>query len=696
VIFHISSIMHRFGLIFVCLVSTGYARRSQVTRHDEQSRDPHPLKELARALLSGMTPRAGWQAARHGGVTGRQSMHYSKPPLPRSGAVRAEEITEIFFDDDDDHQDKKKKPLMNNLLGRLGLGKNGKDHGGKHGNHLGGGKWGGSEIIGAPEDMKKILEGLGIGGHGQGGMIVVRSGDEEEVVDDEGPEAGGSGNEPGGGRKEEKSAATVESIQNFDLRPKEIVEYLDRYVIRQDNAKKVLAVAICDHYNHVRRYLSSPEASQPINYAKPNILLAGPTGVGKTYLMKSIARLIGVPFVKGDATKFSETGIVGKDAEDLVHDLVDAAGGNTTVAQFGIIYIDEIDKIATGGGGSSANFHGDFNKRGVQNNFLKLLEDTDVPLERETGLRLGGLLGGLGGAQRPSTINTRNILFIFSGAFTGLDAEIKRRKEHKSFGFAAADSTPNAGDSSSESKAPAKTGSYLSHAETSDFVSAGLEPEFVGRVPVRVALDALDADDLKEILTNAEGSVLGQFVRDFEGYSINMTASDAALTEVAKLAAKEGTGARGLVTVLERTLREHKYELPSSSIRGFELDNSTVVSPADGLKALLSSQTTEDTLNVKLDDLKRWERKLNKKIEPVHMRFQDEAIDYMIGLSLESGESPYSIANRKFEKIPETVHRIHELDDNIEDLPISLKLAKDPEAGLKELLDIVEQSAAHA
>jgi len=370
-----------------------------------------------------------------------------------------------------------------------------------------------------------------------------------------------------------KVMEALESLRNFSLKPKEVASYLNEYVIQQNDAKKVLAVAICDHYNHCRRHLYSLDGSG--DYAKPNILLAGPTGVGKTYLMRTIAKLIGVPFVKADATKFSETGIVGQDVEDLVRELVSQVGGNTTLAQYGIIYIDEVDKIASVGEGGGVGYSGGMNKRGVQSNLLKLLEDTDVDIDSPARQNMKQQLGG----KSSGRINTRNILFILSGAFTGLDEELKRKKRKNNFGFSGAESPESLEDEVAKS--------YLKYAKTEDFVKFGMESELIGRLPVRVALDKLSASDLKEILTSSKGSVLNQFIDNFNGYSINMTVNDAALTEIAKLAVAEETGARGLVTVLERTLREHKFELPSTSIRSFELDNATVSNPSEALARLL-------------------------------------------------------------------------------------------------------------
>jgi len=202
----------------------------------------------------------------------------------------------------------------------------------------------------------------------------------------------------------------------FNYKPREVKAHLDRFVIKQDEAKKVLSVALCDHYHHVRLALDGKESP---NYAKQNIILVGPTGVGKTFLIRNAADLIGVPFVKADATKFSETGYVGGDVEDMVRDLVRLAEGDVTRAQYGIIYIDEIDKIA-----AASNLSGrDVSGRGVQTNLLKLMEETEVPARSPNDIA-GQIQAMMDFTQRgrkaPSTINTKHILFIVSGAFGGL------------------------------------------------------------------------------------------------------------------------------------------------------------------------------------------------------------------------------------------------------------------------------------
>src|SRR5581483_6969124 len=271
----------------------------------------------------------------------------------------------------------------------------------------------------------------------------------------------------------------VESEFKFDYKPRDVKAYLDRFVIKQDEAKKVLSVALCDHYHQVRLAFEGKETP---NYAKQNIILIGPTGVGKTYLIRSIAELIGVPFVKGDATKFSETGYVGGDVEDLVRELYRRADGDVARAQYGIIYIDEIDKIA-----AAANSTGrDVSGRGVQTNLLKLMEETEVPARSPQDIA-GQIQAMMDLTQRgkkgAGTINTRHILFIVSGAFDGLEKLVQRRLHEATIGFASRD-------------ADAGQKQALLQAETKDFIDFGFEPEFIGRLPVRVVCQPLSVDDL--------------------------------------------------------------------------------------------------------------------------------------------------------------------------------------------------------
>ncbi|MCF7854258.1 MAG: AAA family ATPase, partial [Candidatus Pacebacteria bacterium] len=350
-----------------------------------------------------------------------------------------------------------------------------------------------------------------------------------------GPGMGATAEEP-----EEKPGETapdhtmeiLESIRKFNLKPREIRDYLDRFVISQDDAKKVLSVAICDHYNHVRQCVDHPELQEK-DYAKQNVLMLGPTGVGKTYLVRCLARLIGVPFVKADATKFSETGYVGYDVEDIVRDLVRLADGNTELARYGIIYIDEIDKIA----GKNTQGIKDVSGRGVQVNLLKLMEETEVNLVSQTDI-LGqiqavmAMQSGRGAPQR--TINTRHMLFIVSGAFDKLAEQIKQRLGRQQIGF-----------DTSLHRETEDTSDFLRQVQSADLMQYGFEPEFVGRLPVRVAFNHLTSEDLENILLNAEDSILQQYRQDFEGYGIRFNIPSEGVSEVAREAATEETGARG-------------------------------------------------------------------------------------------------------------------------------------------------------
>ncbi|MDD2710331.1 MAG: AAA family ATPase [Verrucomicrobiae bacterium] len=398
------------------------------------------------------------------------------------------------------------------------------------------------------------------------------------------PDAAAAGGEP------EEPPRTDEPLQfDFHFKPREIKSHLDRYVIQQDEAKKALAIAVCDHYNRVRQVEQEAKESAVGNgrrfggsYSKQNVILLGPTGVGKTYLVRCIAQLIGVPFVKGDATKFSETGYVGGDVEDLVRELVFRADGNARAAQYGIIYLDEIDKIA-----SPPNIAGrDVSGRGVQTNLLKLMEETDVPLR--SPMDLPSQLQAAMEFQRKGkvgreTINTRHILFIVSGAFDRLEEVIKARLKRSRIGFSI---EPRAAEISQTE--------LFRHVTTNDFIQFGFESEFVGRLPVRVVCDPLGEDDLFHIARDGEESILRQYEASFRAYGIEVKFKEDAIREIARLAHREQTGARGLMTVCEKIFRDFKFHLPSTSIHAFEVTPATVVNPARALQDLMAREADQE------------------------------------------------------------------------------------------------------
>jgi ATP-dependent Clp protease ATP-binding subunit ClpX len=459
----------------------------------------------------------------------------------------------------------------------------------------------------------------------------------------------------------------LEKIRKFNLRPREIRDHLDRFVIQQREAKKVLSVAICDHYNHVRRCLED-EALREQDYAKQNILLLGPTGVGKTYLMRCIARLIGVPFVRADATKFSETGYMGGDVEDLVRDLVKAADGDVELAQYGIIYIDEIDKIAqssTGAGGR------DVSGRGVQINLLKLMEETDVSLTSQNDIasQMQAMMDmQRGGKSRKRTINTRHILFIVSGAFDRLATTVKKRVISASIGFAANPDDDEKPDSD-----------YLKHAQSRDIIDYGMEPEFVGRLPVRVACQSLTSGDLEEILVTSEGSILQQYRADFSGYKIDFEITPAAVTEVAKRAQKENTGARGLMTVLEQTFRNFKFELPSTGIRSFKIDPDTVADPEKTLRSLLEANAS-DQRDVLGAEVQRFADRFHESYR-FKLEFAEDAITALIEQSLDRDKTIRALCEERFHNFHHGLMLLAK-DDPEMTFSIDAEVVADPEKAL--------------
>lgn len=365
------------------------------------------------------------------------------------------------------------------------------------------------------------------------------------------------------------------NIFEFNLHPRDIKAHLDRYVIRQEEAKKVLSIAVCDHYNHAK-YLrrlakSDPEKARQTEFTKQNVIVVGPTGVGKTYLVKHIADLIGVPFVKADATKFSETGYVGADVDDLVRELVRKADGDVELAEYGIIYIDEVDKIATRGGMIGRDVSG----RGVQTTLLKLMEETEVALKNPFDIQsqMQAMFEmNKGTAPTRDNVNTRHILFIVSGAFSGLEKIINDRMRQGSIGFAA------------ESRDVPGEDESLREVQTQDFIDFGFEAEFIGRLPVRVVCEHLDAGDLFDIMKTSEGSVIRQYEREFEAFGIKANFEDDALKQISETAAQEKTGARGLMTVCERTLRDFKFELPGTAVTELTIDRELVDHPGPVLE----------------------------------------------------------------------------------------------------------------
>ncbi|MGI8820238.1 MAG: AAA family ATPase [Chthoniobacterales bacterium] len=380
------------------------------------------------------------------------------------------------------------------------------------------------------------------------------------------------------GESEEKPPENRDGFA-FHFLPRDIKAHLDRFVIQQDEAKKVLSIAVCDHYNHVNylRRLEQEDAAraEQIEYAKQNVILVGPTGVGKTYLIKHIAELLDVPFVKADATKFSETGYVGGDVEDLVRELVQKADGDVARAQFGIIYIDEIDKIA-----SAPNLAGrDVSGRGVQTTLLKLMEDTEVPLrsanDLQSQLQAAFDFQKRGGKTKKETISTRHVLFVVSGAFERLKQQVSRRLTQGQIGFNA-------------EPRQVMDNELFQHVRTQDFIEYGFEPEFIGRLPVRVVCEELTADDLFQIMRFSEGSILRQYERAFRAYGIEISFEEEALRWIAAEAATEKTGARGLLTVAEKLFRDFKYHLAGSGLTQLRVSRELVREPKRVLERLMA------------------------------------------------------------------------------------------------------------
>ncbi|MBF0100588.1 MAG: AAA family ATPase [Desulfobacterales bacterium] len=369
---------------------------------------------------------------------------------------------------------------------------------------------------------------------------------------------------------------------NFDIKPEELIAYLDQYIIKQDKAKAVLSTKICTHFNRIK-HLKLNDTAQPnfVGNVKSNILMLGPTGVGKTYMVKLIAKKIGVPFVKADATKFTETGYVGGDVEDLIRDLVREANDDIELAQYGIIYLDEIDKIA-----SSHHIVGaDISRTGVQRALLKPMEETDVELrvphdpismiqEIERYQKTG--------KRDKRIVNTAHILFIMSGAFEGITDIIKKRVTKQPIGFGSMIS------SNTQDKYQ-----FLKQVRTEDLVEFGFESEFIGRLPVKTVFEKLTEDDFFEILISPNNPLILGKKLDFAAYSIDIKFDDPVLRYFAEKAFKENTGARGLVSVIEESLLLFEKRLPSLDISVFPATLAIITDSEKQLLAIENQETKE-------------------------------------------------------------------------------------------------------
>lgn len=345
-----------------------------------------------------------------------------------------------------------------------------------------------------------------------------------------------------GQRRERRVSDVMLQIMEFNKTPSELKVELDRFIVGQDPGKKIIATAISFHYRRLGAAFKQSAGDNQENLdsilqqtrtPKANILIVGPTGCGKTYTSEIASSLVGVPFMAVDLAKFSEVGYVGQNVADILVDLLISAGGNSQVAQLGIVYLDEIDKIA-----HEPGVYRDVSGTGVQKGLLQLVEGVENTFDV--------------GNERIS-LSTKHVLFIAGGVYENLEGIVKKRLGHKGH-----------------------NGDWRDHLLTEDFVKFGMIRQLMGRFPVRVVYSLLSTQDLKDILVRSAGSPLKAFVDDFKAWDIDLSFSDGALTAIAHKAEQEGTGARGLVSILHKVLHEEMFRLPGTYTGELTVDENFV------------------------------------------------------------------------------------------------------------------------